>query len=729
MIGGAEENIVILGTHNYRLKCFFSSFNQPKFSKNFKNCAIIKCTKSDEQIAFEMIYEGEVLSNDSKKNEYWTVEDFNKSVQNFKYNIPPNTIIYLVRHGQGYHNIVTRLTKVGKIITTDDIQDANLTTEGINQAKRAGEYFVLELDELNILKKIKELNTKSITLKNVIETIKIKKKIEKLEENSVTLEKVIELNQLKEKLKKMKTIEKELEGKIKKPASLKEIIEKDTLRKELEKIEELKKKLEVIYDLKKLKLDKFYIMNELNELKLKLIGTDIIEELREIKKEELKKLKKLDEIELLEVELEKFKSKDIYSQFKFNLVASHLKRTHQTVGTIASVLMTNGYILGDHKLEIYINPCAHEVHYISTGNCDSGFTGKIVGKIAVENIPSCIKKDNIIDYQCKTIKLPNGYIFNINWDYYTHFKKDEKLKCSETNLIQETLKSYSYTRYELRSKNYAVFSMEPKLEKLNVLKNYNSKINTKISNKDKKYYNVKQILYGPKGKPFDFVLVDIDNEIAAGKQGTVYESCIKDNCNYILKKYIYKNVSNLEEYEKDFLNEIKLHNKAAMNELTDYIVLAYKIIESNQLEFGYIMKKYTKTLRDYLSKSNNSLTDKQDMIDKACLIIKKLNEIQICHGDAHLDNFMIDEKGELKIIDFGSAKEIKLEDTECLEREFDQLRQNIIESNVSRISGYVFYTKTKSLTDIIDNYHKQDIVSISDINSETPVPISLSSNN
>ena len=120
-------NIIICGTHNNRLKCFFYNINKNK-SKHFKNCAVIKCFKNNNILNFNMIYSGEGKDNIN----VWTVEEFNNMSYSTYIPIPDYTEIYLIRHGMGFHN--------QSIINNMIYKDAKLNDTGINQAINCGNF-------------------------------------------------------------------------------------------------------------------------------------------------------------------------------------------------------------------------------------------------------------------------------------------------------------------------------------------------------------------------------------------------------------------------------------------------------------------------------------------------------------------------------------------------------------------------------------------------------------
>ncbi len=130
-INNITENILLCGTHNNRLVCYFKKIvkNFPK--KHFNNCAIIKCYKINNKVKFRMIYDGEVYNYCN----IWTIKSFNKYFDNkyFNINLPDKTEIYLIRHALGYHNIMSLFNKI-----FCPKKDSQLTINGIEQAEKAG---------------------------------------------------------------------------------------------------------------------------------------------------------------------------------------------------------------------------------------------------------------------------------------------------------------------------------------------------------------------------------------------------------------------------------------------------------------------------------------------------------------------------------------------------------------------------------------------------------------
>jgi hypothetical protein len=137
-----NTNIVLCGTHNNRLECYFKYINRDNnyTNKSFNNCVIIRCYKENNKAKFNMIYEGESTGDDivsvcSINNGCWDIVSFNNYFNNYSYDIelPDNTEIFLIRHGLGVHN---KMNILQKIFNTKI--DSQLDPIGLEQASRAG---------------------------------------------------------------------------------------------------------------------------------------------------------------------------------------------------------------------------------------------------------------------------------------------------------------------------------------------------------------------------------------------------------------------------------------------------------------------------------------------------------------------------------------------------------------------------------------------------------------
>ena len=173
-------NIILCGTHNNRLECYFNNLNRANDypNKSFNNCVIIRCFRENNKIKFNMIYEGETngdnnISLCSISNGCWDIVSFNNYFNNYSYDIilPPNTEIFLIRHGLGVHN---KMNVLQKIINTKI--DSQLDPIGLAQASRAGIFLKGYLNSnINIDFMASHLMRAQQTIAIIMKMIEIKK--------------------------------------------------------------------------------------------------------------------------------------------------------------------------------------------------------------------------------------------------------------------------------------------------------------------------------------------------------------------------------------------------------------------------------------------------------------------------------------------------------------------------------------------------------------------------
>jgi len=133
-----NKKIIISGTHNNRLECFFNKYFSK--SKHFSNCSIIRCYNNEinNRVCFSLIYTGD--HNDSS---YWLIDEFNNVFNNINFNInlPEDTEIFLVRHGKGIHNRDSLLEKIYyHSLSEHNVIDPSLDNIGVGQAIAAGKF-------------------------------------------------------------------------------------------------------------------------------------------------------------------------------------------------------------------------------------------------------------------------------------------------------------------------------------------------------------------------------------------------------------------------------------------------------------------------------------------------------------------------------------------------------------------------------------------------------------
>lgn len=158
--GGANEENIILVTHNARLRCFVTDISgQNNLNKDqrfkeirFKNCCILKLTlqQNNQNATLEMIYSGSIEEGSAKVGEgqayYVNMKPNNQEVIFKKINfdiellnikasaIKINCNIYLIRHGEAQHNVNPRRINFKK--------DTLLTKKGIEQTQKAADELI-----------------------------------------------------------------------------------------------------------------------------------------------------------------------------------------------------------------------------------------------------------------------------------------------------------------------------------------------------------------------------------------------------------------------------------------------------------------------------------------------------------------------------------------------------------------------------------------------------------
>lgn len=151
----------LIVSHNYRLRCFFSSFLPESLREyRFANCAIMKMqlhrtSTRSVSMSIEMVYTGEI-PQDARTHYFFTTEEEAPTPSSNRRSFPTyhqlhrhlktlhisldqltigtNYVFYIVRHGQAEHNTYGKLDILKHLYHAD----TSLTRVGIYQAKRAG---------------------------------------------------------------------------------------------------------------------------------------------------------------------------------------------------------------------------------------------------------------------------------------------------------------------------------------------------------------------------------------------------------------------------------------------------------------------------------------------------------------------------------------------------------------------------------------------------------------
>jgi len=129
----------------------------------------------------------------------------------------------------------------------------------------------------------------------------------------------------------------------------------------------------------------------------------------------------------------------------------------------------------------------------------------------------------------------------------------------------------------------------------------------------------------------------------------VYRVCApNDACEYIAKV-----IPILNKDVNEIMDEINIQQIAFEHDLAPEILQV--VVDTDKV--GFIMSALTVTAKDrileLLTAGDNAGVIR--VINTIFTVIDKLNRCGITHGDAHLDNFMYDRNGQLKVIDFGRS--------------------------------------------------------------------------
>jgi broad specificity phosphatase PhoE len=119
----------VIVSHNTRIQCLLETYNgKPESKKRFKNGCIIKI-EINTHITWTVEYAGEISENSNRSEDTYLYYNIGQICQTpNKYGLK-SCCIYLVRHGEGSHNL-PHIIK--------NIYDAPLTDNGISQATNTG---------------------------------------------------------------------------------------------------------------------------------------------------------------------------------------------------------------------------------------------------------------------------------------------------------------------------------------------------------------------------------------------------------------------------------------------------------------------------------------------------------------------------------------------------------------------------------------------------------------
>jgi tRNA A-37 threonylcarbamoyl transferase component Bud32 len=164
----------------------------------------------------------------------------------------------------------------------------------------------------------------------------------------------------------------------------------------------------------------------------------------------------------------------------------------------------------------------------------------------------------------------------------------------------------------------------------------------------------------------------------------VYETCCAGDCTYA-SKIIGKKMSKTEIFE-----EIKIHK--AIYEADNSLTISIVDVFEKPDEIILVLPKLIMTVGSYLedillndiSQDDTSyLKEFKEYVNKLYNILRKLHDAGFQHGDAHLNNFMINSKDEIKLIDFGKSLRLSKNEQEAItqkKKDSDDLYESLVHS-------------------------------------------------
>jgi len=227
--------------------------------------------------------------------------------------------------------------------------------------------------------------------------------------------------------------------------------------------------------------------------------------------------------------------------------------------------------------------------------------------------------------------------------------KHDKMNMNINNFINQIKEKKKEISHLKKSKNEIIDSKRLRTETIAQKSITNQPVLTKRYSVIKDIKLISKNIY----QEDDFNVINI---CGRGAYGTVLQACLKKDPNKIFA---------IKKLDRNLLNSVNrlyqayLENQI-LNELDNpFIIKIYGAFEENKV-IHLVMEYLSKGDLSYFIKTNYPLAD--DIIKyysaQIVLFLEYMQKMKLIHRDLKPQNIMIDEKGNLKIIDFGTVQKI-----------------------------------------------------------------------
>lgn len=259
-------------------------------------------------------------------------------------------------------------------------------------------------------------------------------------------------------------------------------------------------------------------------------------------------------------------------------------------------------------------------------------------KISIERV-EILSSDSVVpkNIDSHTLILQNTHNERGEDELIAHASPCRKSICSEKKKTNITHKFPSPEKNE-RSRSFARISQEDSQALIDAFR------------LDENQSTPSQAFLNAYIKADDGHLFHIQDFLSSGSNGAVYLACDKNNALYAVKFFKADDQNDLARAK----NEAKFYKKRDQLSAAPIIYDDHALSQRFYILFTPFING--EKLSDYLSNNPQlPLETRHNLAIKLCIQVDKLHSNGIAHGDIKPENIMIDEQGELHIIDFENA--------------------------------------------------------------------------